>query len=48
MKMNVITVQNAYIFLSAEEFTAEFIKMKIRFIMNFYLEYNQMILHSES
>ena len=40
MKMNAVTVQNAYISSSIEEFTAEFARIKIRFIINFYSEYN--------
>ena len=48
MKINAVTVQNIYISLNAEEFAAEFIKIKMRFIINFYLKYNQIILYLKS
>ena len=43
--MNVVTIQNAYILSNTKKFTTEFIKIKINSIINFYLKYNQMILH---
>ena len=48
MKINVVTIQDAYIFSSTKKFTTEFTEMKIKFIINFYSEYNQVILHSKS
>ena len=48
MKINIVTIWNVYILLSAEKFAAEFAEIKIKFIINFYSEYDQIILHSES
>ena len=46
--MNTVIIWDVYILSNTEKFTTEFIRIKIKFIMNFYLEYNQMILHPES
>ena len=40
IKINIVTVQDIYIFLNIEKFIIEFAKIKIKLIINFYLKYN--------
>ena len=48
MKMNAVTVRDAYIPPSAEEFAAGFAGMKVGSVMDFYSGYDQVTLHPES
>ncbi|OAX77082.1 hypothetical protein ACJ72_08623 [Emergomyces africanus] len=48
IKMNAVTVYDAYISLSVNAFVKDFADMKISFLIDVFSDYNQVILNSKS
>ena len=48
MKMNEIIIRNINLSFNVEEFSKEFTKMYVAFLIDFFFEYNQMILIEKS